>query len=78
MDTPVIVALIGGWAAIIGGLIDLRQRTNGTGPLAKKLDELKGDVSDLKLDVYGVKQDVRGIKNDLQAHLIEGRDNESN
>lgn len=77
MDTPVIVALIGGWAAIIGGLIDLRMRTNGTGPLAKKIDELKIDVSDIKLDVYGVKQDVRGIKNDLQAHVIEGR-NESN
>lgn len=69
MDTVIVVALISGWVTIIGGLIDLRGRTNGTGPLAKKMDELRIDISELKLEVFDVKQDVRCVKTDLQDHI---------
>lgn len=74
MDTPVLVAMIGGWATIIGGLIDLRGRTNGGGPLAKKIDGLKADINGVKLDIFDVKQDVRGVKNDLQDHIRKMED----
>lgn len=57
MDTPIIAAFIVGWATIIGGLIELRYRTNGNGPLAQKMNELKADIIDVKADVRGLKQD---------------------
>lgn len=55
----IVVAGIGGWATIIGGLMDLRKRTNGSGPIAGKLEELKEEVRDVKADVLGLKADFR-------------------
>ena len=60
MDTPVIVAIIGGWATIIGGLIDVKSRVNGN--MTKQFDYLKDSISDVKLDVLGLKTDIRDLK----------------
>lgn len=38
------VAGIGAWGTIIGGLLELRKRTNGQGPIAGKLDEFRDRV----------------------------------
>lgn len=39
MDTPIVVALIGGWSTIIAGLVDVRRRTNNSGSVTKKINE---------------------------------------
>lgn len=55
----IVVAGIGGWATVIAGFVDLRKRTNGQGPIAAKIAELKEEVVDVKADVRDLKADFR-------------------
>lgn len=71
MDTPVIVALIGGWSTIIVSIVDVRRRVNG--PITAQFKELKEEFIDLKDDLRDVKADVRELK-----HKVCGGKNESN
>lgn len=61
-SAAIVVAGIGAWGTIIGGLLELRKRTNGQGPIAEKIAELKEDVA-------GVKADVRDLKADFREHI---------
>lgn len=60
----VAAAGIAAWASVLAAVL---HRTNGSGPLSKKLDEVKADVCDLKAD-------VRDLKADFRTHLAgDGR-----
>lgn len=52
----VAAAGIAAWASVLAAVM---HRTNGSGPLAAKLGDLKDDVLDLKNDVRSIKQDLR-------------------
>lgn len=55
----VTAAGIAAWASV---LVAVLHRTNGNGPLSKKIDAVKQDVCD-------VKADVRDLKADFRTHL---------
>lgn len=65
METPIIVALIAGWSAIIAGLIDVRSRMNGK--LDEKFELVKVEVREIKTDMIDVKADVRELKQDVKC-----------
>lgn len=52
---PVLVASLAQWA-------DMRKRTNGAGPIAAELKELKADVADIRSEVRDIKADVRELR----------------
>jgi len=55
----VAAAGLAAWGTIMAALL---QRTNGSGPLSKKLDEFKVDIVDIKAD-------VRDLRAELRHHL---------
>lgn len=55
----VAAAGIAAWASVLAAVL---HRTNGSGPLAQKLGDLKDDVLDLK-------GDVRGLRAEFREHL---------
>lgn len=61
-SAAIVVAGITAWGTVMVGFLDLRKRTNGQGPIAEKIAELKEDVA-------GVKADVRDLKADFREHI---------
>lgn len=63
----IVVAGIGTWGTVVVGFLDLRKRTNGSGPIA-------AEIKDLKTEVVGVKEDVRDLKADFREHIRRNED----
>lgn len=42
--------------------LDLRKRTNGKGPIAESVKELRADIADVKADVREVKAEMREFR----------------
>lgn len=59
MDAGVVAAGVVAGLSMTAAWLDLRKRTNGSGPLAQKLDDVKADVLDVKADVRSLKQELR-------------------
>ena len=53
---PVLVASLAQWR-------DMRRRTNGAGPIAGELKELRTDIADVRAEVRDIKADVRELRN---------------
>lgn len=59
----VVVGGLASWASIMAALL---HRTNGSGPLSRKLDSVR---TELKIDITELRDDVRDLKADHREHI---------
>ena len=62
MDAGVVAAGAVAGLTIAACWLDLRRQTNGSGPIATEIKNLKADIREMKADIHEVKADIWDLR----------------